>query len=66
MAYWWWGDLANARERDYGSLKELAERMGIDYSNLAKCASIASRYELLLRSKTLSFKHHQIAVATSG
>ncbi|MCL0036485.1 hypothetical protein M1N47_03650 [Dehalococcoidia bacterium] len=35
--------------------------MGIDYSNLAKCASIASRYELLLRSKTLSFKHHQIA-----
>ncbi|MCL0078215.1 hypothetical protein M1O56_00875 [Dehalococcoidia bacterium] len=39
----------------------MAERMGIDYSNLAKCASIASRYELLLRSKTLSFKHHQIA-----
>lgn len=58
---WWYGDLANARERDYGSLKQMAERLEIDYSNLAKCASVASRYEVLQRSKTLGFYYHQIA-----
>lgn len=69
---WWWGDLALARERDYpeearesgfkyGSLTELAETYGKDYNDLRKCASVVSRYELLQRSNTLSFYHHQIA-----
>lgn len=58
---WWWGDLANAREKDYGSLKEMADRLEIDYSALRVYQSVSSKYELLTRVNTLTFKHHQIA-----
>jgi len=58
---WWWGDLANARERDYGSLKEIAERYGKDYKALSTCQWVASRYTHPNRLGTLGFKHHMIA-----
>ena len=58
---WWWGDLANARERHYGSLKELAEKLEIDYESLRKYQYIAGRYEMWNRFHNLSFKHHMIA-----
>lgn len=54
---WWWGDLANAREKQYSSLEGLAERLDLNYGNLRKCASICSQYELLLHSNLLGFKH---------
>ena len=57
---WWWGDLANARERHYGSLKEIAEKYGKDYGALANCQYVASRYEVSHRSETLGFKYYQI------
>jgi hypothetical protein len=37
---WWYGDLANARERDYGSLKEMAARQGINYNSLHNYQSV--------------------------
>jgi hypothetical protein len=55
--------LAKAREKTYGSLKEQAEKLDLDYGNIRKCASICKRYELLHRSNSLGFKHHQIAAA---
>lgn len=58
---WWWGDLANARERDYGSLREMAERYGKDYNSLHVCQYVSSRYEVVMRTTTLSFNHHRIA-----
>lgn len=58
---WWWGDLATAREKHYGSLTELAEKYGKDYGALRDYQTIASRYELSTRVDSLSFKHHQIA-----
>ncbi len=58
---WWYGDLANAREKYYGSLKEVAERHGKDYNSLHVCQYVASRYELVSRLTTLGFKYHQIA-----
>jgi hypothetical protein len=58
---WWYGDLANARERDYGSLKEMAERLEINYNSLRNYQAVASSYELHMRMCNLSFYHHQIA-----
>ena len=55
------GDLANAREKHYGSLKELAERYGKDYGALAECQRVARAYEGSMRIETLTFYHHQIA-----
>jgi len=58
---WWWGDLALARERHYGSLQAAADEYGKDYQTLADCQYVASRYELSHRCESLSFKHHRIA-----
>lgn len=58
---WWYGDLANARERDYGSLKELAERIDISYSSLQNYQWVSHQYKLSNRLDSLSFKHHMIA-----
>ena len=57
---WWWGDLANARERHYGSLKELAEKHGKDYNSLHVCQYVSRRYELVRRLTTLGWEHHRI------
>jgi hypothetical protein len=45
----------------YGSLLELAEKVGVEYETLQKYQTVASRYELRNRFHTLTFKHHQIA-----
>ncbi len=59
---WWYGDLANGREREYGSLKEMAERLGINYNSLHIYQTIAKSYpELDMRMSSLTFNHHQIA-----
>lgn len=58
---WWYGDLADGREKHYGSLAEMADRLEIDYGALAVYQSVAKAYELLTRVKSLTFKHYQIA-----
>jgi hypothetical protein len=59
---WWWGNLALARERDYGSLKELAERLNINYHSLHNYQTVAKAYPTLdMRMSSVSFNHHQIA-----
>lgn len=58
---WWWGDLANAREKHYGSLTEMAERLETPYETLHKYQYVASQYEVGNRFPTLGFKHHMIA-----
>lgn len=58
---WWWGDLANGRERHYGSLKEMATRLGINYKSLETYQYVAHAYELPMRIGSLTFYHHQIA-----
>lgn len=58
---WWWGDLANGRERHYGSLNEMAERLGINYNSLHDYQTVARAYELDTRVSNLSFRHHMIA-----
>jgi DNA modification methylase len=60
---WWWGDLANAREKHYGSLKELAEKYEKNYGSVRECQRVSKAYELSMRIDTLSFNHHQIAAA---
>jgi len=60
---WWWGDIANGRERDYGSLKELAGKYGVDYGALREYQRVASKYELSMRIDSLSFNHHQIVAS---
>lgn len=60
---WWWGDLANAREKTYGSLKKLAEKYGKSYGAIRECQRVAGAYKLSMRIDSLSFNHHQIAVA---
>ena len=58
---WWYGDLANAREKHYGSLDEMADRLEIDYNALHVYQYVSSRYEHVTRVTCLTFKHHQIA-----
>lgn len=58
---WWYGDLANSRERAYGSLTKLAEKLDIPYETLRKYQYIASRYELGNRFPNVDFKTHMIA-----
>jgi len=58
---WWWGDLASARERDYGSLKELSDNLGVDYNTLRTYQWVVEQYEVSIRIDTLSFIHHRIA-----
>jgi len=61
---WWWGDLANAREKSYGSLKALAEKYGKNYGALRVCQRVSKAFEeVLTRVNNLTFKHHQIAAA---
>ena len=45
----------------YGSLKELAEKLEIDYESLRKYQYIAGRYEMWNRFHNLSLRHHVIA-----
>lgn len=56
-----WGDLANAREKAYGSLKEMADKLEIPYDSLVLYQWVAQQYEVMTRVITLSFKHHRIA-----
>jgi len=58
---WWWGDLANAREKHYGSLINLAEKHGVEYKTIETYQYVASRYEFPNRLGNLSFKHHMVA-----
>lgn len=58
---WWWGDLANGRERHYGSLEQMAGDLDINYNTLAQYQSVSRAYELCDRSQSLSWKHHLIA-----
>lgn len=60
---WWWGDLANAREKSYGSLKVLAEKYGKRMGSIAECQRVSKAYEVSMRIESLSFNHHQIAAA---
>ena len=57
---WWWGDLANAREKIYGSLKALAEKYG---KRLDPYQWVSSQYKPTNRFVTLGYKHHAIAAA---
>ena len=59
---WWYGDLAIGRESSYGSLKEMADRLGINYKSLQNYQTVAKSYpELSMRMDSLTFFHHQIA-----
>jgi len=59
---WWYGDLANAREKKYGSLRELAEKLEINYNSLHSYQYVATAYPTLdIRISSVSFVHHQVA-----
>jgi len=58
---WWYGDLANAREKHYGSLDEMAEGLNINYSSLQNYQWVSNQYKLSTRVDSLSFRHHLIA-----
>jgi len=59
---WWYGDLALARDKQYGSLKEMAERLEINYQSLNKYQVICRAYpEVGMRIPSISFTHHQTA-----
>ena len=60
---WWYGDLALGRERHYGSLRQMAEKLEVNYSSLQTYQNVAGSYELCNRLHTLSFKHHMIAAS---
>jgi len=41
------------------SVKALCEAAGIDYGYASNCRSVAKRFEVSLRSETLTFAHHR-------
>jgi hypothetical protein len=54
---WWYGGLANTREKHYGGLNEMAERLEINYNTLHTYQTVARAYTFDNRLSGLSFKH---------
>ena len=57
---WYVGDLVNSKKEkwDYGSLQDICDSFGFEYSSANSCSVVCRAFELVRRRTSLTFGHH--------